>query len=112
MLQMRVRSRIPRFPDIGRVGRVVSNSNELLLVVFFQDDLVGVTTYCRIPLCFWSPVPDFLVEPYEARARKFGWRLTDKAQSLFDVLGWPYTQASRGLSELPSNEHPQPPLST
>lgn len=112
MLQTRARSRIARYPDIGRIGRVVSCATEGLLVIFFRDDLIGVCTYCKMPIEFWTPVPDFLVQDYQVRALKYGWRLTDKAQALFHVLGWPYTEVSLGRAETSSNGPPHPPSLT
>lgn len=83
-------------PDAGRVGKIVSRNNNDMLVEFFADDLIGKTEFSMIPLGHWGPVPEFLVEEYEPRAKKRGWRVTERGMKMFRNLGWGYTAATEG----------------
>lgn len=42
------------------------------------------------------PVPEFFVEEYEPRAKKRGWRVTERGMKMFRDLGWGYTAATEG----------------
>lgn len=83
-------------PDAGRVGKIISRKGRDMIVEFFNDDLVGRTEYSTIPLGHWGPVPEFLVEEYEPRAKKRGWRVTESGIKIFRDLGWGYTAATEG----------------
>jgi hypothetical protein len=83
-------------PDAGRVGKIISRNGTEMLVEFFNDDLIGKTEYCTIPLGHWGPVPEFFVEEYEPRAKKRGWRVTERGMKMFRDLGWDYTPATEG----------------
>lgn len=82
-------------PDAGRIGCVVSDEPDMV-VEFWRDELVASSTFCLIPRRHWAPVPEFLVEEYEPRAKKRGWRLNAKGARMFQALGWQQTRATRG----------------
>ena len=83
-------------PDAGRVGKIISRKGCDMIVEFFNDDLVGRAEYSTIPLGHWGPVPEFFVEEYEPRAKKRGWRVTERGMKMFRDLGWGYTAATEG----------------
>ncbi|MDE1545466.1 MULTISPECIES: hypothetical protein [Betaproteobacteria] len=82
--------------DAGRVGKIVSRKGGEMLVEFFSDELIGKTEYSTIPLGHWGPVPEFFVEEYEPRAKKRGWRVSERGMKMFRDLGWGYTAATEG----------------
>ena len=49
-----------------------------------------------IPVGHWLPVGDFLVEEYEPRAKKRGWRVSLRGIEIFRKMGWEYTAATEG----------------
>lgn len=83
-------------PDAGRVGRIVNCKGDRMLVEFFDDDLIGKSDYSVIPRRHWAPVPEFMVEEYEPRAKKRGWRVAERYVATMDKLGWPHTPATEG----------------
>lgn len=85
-----------RHPDAGRIGRVSSESNGMLLVEFFDDDLIGKLSACILPKEMWLPVPEFCVEEYFPRAKKRGWRLSKRGVRTFDDLDWLKNKATEG----------------
>ena len=85
-----------RHPDAGRIGRVSSESNGMLLVEFFDDDLIGKLSACILPKEMWLPVPEFCVEEYFPRAKKRGWRLSKRGVRMFDDLDWLKNKATEG----------------
>lgn len=85
-----------RHPDSGRIGKVSSESNGMLVVELFNDDLIGKLTACILPKKVWLPVPSFAVEEYFPRAKKRGWRLSDRGKRLFADFGWMMNEASEG----------------
>jgi len=97
-VMLQPRDRPGDFPHLGRIGPIFHVTKDNLVVKFFQDDLIGVNLLCAIPLPYWTPIPAFLVERYEVRTLKHGWRLTQNAPHLLDVLGWPHTAASLGVA--------------
>ena len=54
-----------------------------------------MTTDLRL-IGHWAPVPEFFVEEYEPRAKKRGWRVTERGMRMFRDLGWGYTAATEG----------------
>jgi hypothetical protein len=85
-----------KHPDAGRVGKIITREGRRMLVEFFRDDLIGKTTYSVIPLGHWGPVPAALVEEYEPRAKKRGWRLNEFGMKVYRDFGWDYTPATEG----------------
>lgn len=85
-----------KHPDAGRVGKIVSRNGMQMLVEFFCDELIGKTEFSTIPFCHWLPVGDFLVEAYEPRAKKRGWRVSERGMGVFQKMGWEYTNATSG----------------
>lgn len=85
-----------KHPHAGRVGKIVSRRGSDMLVEFFADELIGKTEFCTIPLGHWGPVPECLVEEYEPRAKKRGWRVSERGMKMFRDLGWGYTAATEG----------------
>lgn len=83
-------------PDAGRVGKIISRNGNKMLVEFFSDELIGKTEFSLIPLGHWAPVSKFLVEEYEPRVKKRGWRITERGIKIFSDLGWRYTAATIG----------------
>lgn len=83
-------------PDAGRVGRIVNCKGDRMRVEFFDDDLIGKSDYSVIPRRHWAPVPEFMVEEYEPRAKKRGWRVMARHMDLVRKLGWQYTPATEG----------------
>lgn len=83
-------------PDAGRIGQIVSRRGSDMLVEFFADELFGKSDFCMIPLGHWAPVPRFLVEEYEPRAKKRGWRLNASGVQVYRELGWAQTPATIG----------------
>jgi hypothetical protein len=83
-------------PDAGRVGKIVSRNGSEMLVEFFSDELIGSAEFSTIPLGHWGPVPAFFVEEYAPRAKKRGWRVTERGMEMFRNLGWGYTAATEG----------------
>jgi hypothetical protein len=96
MLHPRNQVRGVRTEDVGRIGKLVARDSKAAAVEIFQDDLIGLSLVCRIPIEHCAPVPAFLVEPYESRAGKQGWRVTAAGLSLFKKLGWLHTDATVG----------------
>lgn len=82
-------------PDAGRIGCIVTEGDNMM-VEFWRDDLVGGSTFSMIPRGHWAPVPDFMVEEYEPRAKKRGWRLNAKGARMFESLKWAHTAATKG----------------
>lgn len=87
---------ISNHPDAGRVGRVIKREDSDILVEFFSDDLIGCSSFCDVPMGHWGPVPEFFVEEYEPRAKKRGWRVTERGLDMFKKLGWGFTPATEG----------------
>ena len=85
-----------KHPDAGRVGKIVSRKGGEMLVEFFNDELIGRSEFSTIPLGHWGPVPQFFVEEYEPRAKKRGWRVSERGMKMFRDLGWGYTAATEG----------------
>jgi len=85
-----------KHPDAGRVGKIVSRNGSEMLVEFFSDELIGKSEFSLIPMGHWAPVPEFFVEEYEPRAKKRGWRVTERGIKMFRDLGWGYTAATEG----------------
>jgi len=85
-----------KHPDAGRVGKIISRKGSEMLVEFWRDDLIGKSEFSTIPLGHWGPVPEFFVEEYEPRAKKRGWRVTERGMRMFRDLGWGYTAATEG----------------
>jgi hypothetical protein len=85
-----------KHPDAGRVGKIISRKGSEMLVEFWRDDLIGKSEFSTIPLGHWGPVPEFFVEEYEPRAKKRGWRVTERGMKMFRDLGWGYTAATEG----------------
>jgi len=83
-------------PDAGRVGKIISRKDEDLVVEFFSDDLIGIGEFSLLALRCWLPVPEFMVEEYEPRAKKRGWRIHDEGRGLLLSLGLGYTPATEG----------------
>ncbi len=83
-------------PDAGRVGKIIRRTGTEMLVEFFCDDLIGSTEFSTVDLGHWGPVPEFFVEEYEPRAKKRGWRVTERGMKMFRNLGWGHTQATVG----------------
>lgn len=92
-------------PDCGRIGRVVScehgadgkpKPRATMVVEFWSDELVGSGTYCLLPRDAWFPVPDFVAEEYQPRAKKRGWRVSERGLRIFTSMNWPHTAATRG----------------
>lgn len=98
MLHPRNQARSVRAEDVGRIGKLVARDAEAAIVQIFQDDLIGLSLVCRIPIAHCAPIPAFLVEPYESRAGKQGWKVTPTGLSLFQKLGWLHTDATVGLA--------------
>lgn len=96
MLHPRNQDRSVRAEDVGRIGKLVARDVEAVVVQIFQDDLIGLSLACRIPIEHCAPVPAFLVEAYESRAGKQGWRVTPTGLDLFKKLGWLHTDATIG----------------
>lgn len=85
-----------KHPDAGRIGKIISRRGVEMVVEFFADELIGKSEFSLIPLGHWGPVPDFLVESYEIRAQKRGWKIGERGITMFKKLGWGYTLASIG----------------
>jgi len=85
-----------RHPDAGRIGKVSSEANGKLVVQLFDDDLVGKMTACILPKELWLPVPAMAVEEYFPRAKKRGWRLSERGSKLFSDLKWIKNEATEG----------------
>ena len=85
-----------KHPDAGRVGKIVSRNGKEMLVEFFNDELIGKSEFSMIPFGHWLPVGDFLVEEYEPRAKKRGWRVSLRGIEIFRKMGWEYTAATEG----------------
>lgn len=83
-------------PDAGRIGQIVNNGEHEFMAQFFDDELIGSTTFCLIPRRHWAPVPDFCVETYEPRAKRKGWRLNERGVKTFSIMGWGRTPATEG----------------
>ncbi len=98
MLHPRSPALIREHQDAGRIGKLLSRKGDAAIIQLFRDDLIGLTMCCRIPIEHCAPVPDFMVEPYEVRAGKHGWRVTPSGLSLFKKLGWLHTDATSGVS--------------
>ena len=96
MLHPRNQARSVRTEDVGRIGKLVARDSQAAVVQIFQDDLIGLSLACRIPIEHCAPVPAFLVEPYESRAGKQGWKVTETGLDLFKKLGWLHTDATVG----------------
>jgi hypothetical protein len=90
--------------DAGRVGKIVSRKGRVMLVEFFSDELIGQSLYSVIPLGHWMPVPKSLVEEYEPRAKKRGWRVTERGIKIFRDFGWGYTAATEGKDQCLTNQ--------
>jgi hypothetical protein len=63
-----------------------------------QSEVIGGATFCLIPFGHWAPVPEYCVEEYEPRAKRRGWRLSERGMKLFADMGWPRTKATEGLA--------------
>jgi len=98
MLHPRSPELIVSHQDAGRIGKLMARKADKAIIQLFQDDLIGLTMCCQIPIAHCAPVPDFMVESYEARAGKKGWRVTHSGLSLFKKLGWLHTDATMGRS--------------
>lgn len=85
-----------KHPDAGRVGKIISRKGKEMLVEFFADELIGKSEFSMIPFGHWLPVCDFLVEEYEPRAKKRGWRVSQRGMEIFRKMGWEYTAATEG----------------
>lgn len=85
-------------PDVGRIGRIQQSDSGNMIVEFWNDDLVGSSTYCVLTRPNWLPVPEFCVEKYEPRAKRRGWRLNERGVRLFRDMGWTQTAATTGQS--------------
>lgn len=83
-------------PEAGRIGRINSESHGNLVVEYFDDRLIGKLSACILPKQYWLPVPEFLVEEYEPRAKKHGWRLSVRGVSGFEHMEWPKNAATEG----------------
>lgn len=83
-------------PDAGRIGQIVKCDGNQMIVEFFRDELVGSGTFCLIPRNHWAPVPETCVEEYEPRAKRRGWRVSERGKKIFDGMGWQTTAATFG----------------
>ena len=87
----------PHF-DAGRIGKIVSNHGDknLLVVQFFNDDLACSSDFMIFPKPHFAPVPEWMVEAYEPRAGKRGWRVNERGLEIFKNMGWGRTLATEG----------------
>lgn len=85
-------------PDAGRIGKIVEcdRASRRMIVEFWCDELVGSSTFCLIPYGHWAPVPDYMAEEYEPRAKNRGWRLNEYGRKIFAGMGWERTLATEG----------------
>lgn len=82
--------------DAGRIGKIISCDGTAMLVEFFSDELLGKSEYSMIPFGHWAPVPEFMVEEYQPRALRRGWRVTERGMAMFREFGWGFTPATEG----------------
>ena len=87
-----------KHPDAGRIGKIIKCDLEKkdMIVEFWTDEMVGGATYCLIPFGHWLPLGDYMIEEYEPRVMKRGWRINDYAKRIFDNMGWKRTLATEG----------------
>ena len=83
-------------PDRGRIGEIIDATGEMCIVSFTQDDLVGAGKFCILPRNCWCPIPEFMCEVYEVRAKKMAIRLTPRGQQIAKGMNWKFTKLSTG----------------
>ena len=85
-------------PDAGRIGKIIKCDlvTKDMIVEFWNDELVGSATYCLIPFGHWLPLGEWMIEEYEPRAKRRGWRVSQQGMKIFDGMGWERTAATEG----------------
>ena len=83
-------------PDRGRIGEIIDVNGDMCIVSFIQDDLVGAGKFCLLPRSCWCPIPEWMCEVYEVRAKKLAIRLTERGRQIASGMGWAFTKLSTG----------------